>query len=539
MTASPEVTFSTELSDQGETGRRASVTEQINGHNQTPKMHKAVFVNADAMKEKLRENMHKAKYDVTNFYHNKGVFQSIARNPLFDNITLGVITFNALWLAIDTDANTATVPTDAHPVFMIAENLFCVFFTGELFIRFASFKNKLNCFRDAWFLFDLLLVTMMILETWVLVAIVALSGGGPSGNGLGNSGLLKLMRLMRLSRMGRIVRLLRAMPELLILIKGMVAATRSVCVTLFLLMMIVYIFGILFRLLSEGTETGKIFFPGILSSMHSLVVFGLLHSDIADLMDQIEEDGAYILIVSYYVFVLFASLTVMNMLIGVLCEVITAVAQCEHEEIQIINVKDKLGEIVERQCEDLDNVSNRASGEGQLKIHKDTFMKILMDEQCTQLLAEVKVDCYGLVELVDTLFSTEDGDERVLFFPDLVELIMDQRNSNIATVKDVTDLRKFVKGRLDKLDLGIRAQTLGLGRLLERGLKVPKGTWEKHLEQVSEARFEEMGHLGGILELSTQKSMRQKDPLTRIQGEASQEAAQSQKPWELPLLEGK
>jgi hypothetical protein len=31
-------------------------------------------------------------------------------------------------------------------------------------IRFLAFQNKLNCLRDAWFVFDLLLVVSMILE---------------------------------------------------------------------------------------------------------------------------------------------------------------------------------------------------------------------------------------------------------------------------------------------------------------------------------------------------------------------------------------
>ena len=45
----------------------------------------------------------------------------------------------------------------------------------------------------------------------------------------------RLVRLLRLTRMARMARLLRAMPELLVLIKGMVVAMRSVFFTLCLL----------------------------------------------------------------------------------------------------------------------------------------------------------------------------------------------------------------------------------------------------------------------------------------------------------------
>jgi len=512
----------------------------VDANGKEIKMQKATFASADDMKKKLRENMHKPRYDVTNFYYETGCCQAIARNSFFENFTLGVISFNALWLSIDTDLNSAATLVDAHPVFIVAENAFCVFFTGELLVRFGSFARKINCMKDPWFCFDFLLVTMMVLETWVL-GLVMLALGGGSGSGLGNSGLLKLMRLMRLSRMARIARLLRSMPELLILIKGMVAATRSVFVTLILLMGILYVFGIMFRMLAEGTVAGENFFPGVLSSMHSLVVLGILHNDVADVFAAIEEDSAYQLVPFYYFFVLLAALTVMNMLIGVLCEVITAVAECEHEEIQIMNVRDCLEDVVERQKKSQDGQSIKAllqseEGLGKLRIFKEDFLRIMTDEKCTDLLVQVKVDPFGLVELVDTLFTTEDGDEKVLFFPDLVELVMDQRSCNIATVKDVTDLRKFVKGRLDKLDLSIKAQVLGMARLVERGLNIPRGTFEKELravadncEQAAAAKtIQKMARGRSARKILAEKRKSQKDDVNgrdKTDGEA--------KPWEV------
>eukprot|EP00419_Tripos_fusus_P050768 CAMPEP_0172840548 /NCGR_PEP_ID=MMETSP1075-20121228/29406_1 /TAXON_ID=2916 /ORGANISM="Ceratium fusus, Strain PA161109" /LENGTH=63 /DNA_ID=CAMNT_0013684405 /DNA_START=154 /DNA_END=342 /DNA_ORIENTATION=+ len=60
---------------------------------------------------------------------------------------------------------------------------------------------------------------------------VMLVMGGDGAVGLGNASILRMARLLRLTRLFRMARLLRAMPELLILVKGMAAAMRSVVFT--------------------------------------------------------------------------------------------------------------------------------------------------------------------------------------------------------------------------------------------------------------------------------------------------------------------
>ena len=44
------------------------------------------------------------------------------------------------------------------------ENLFCVYFCVELGFRFGAFKQKKNCAKDAWFVFDSVLVGLMVPE---------------------------------------------------------------------------------------------------------------------------------------------------------------------------------------------------------------------------------------------------------------------------------------------------------------------------------------------------------------------------------------
>merc|ERR1719316_884742 len=79
----------------------------------------------------------------------------------------------------------------------------------------------------------------MIMETWMMPLMM----GDGEGGGAGSLSILRLLRLLRLTRM---VRLMRSVPEVLTLIKGMAAASRSVASTMGLLVSFIYIFSIIF-----------------------------------------------------------------------------------------------------------------------------------------------------------------------------------------------------------------------------------------------------------------------------------------------------
>ena len=55
-------------------------------------------------------------------------------------------------------------------------------------------------------------------------------------------------------RLGRIARLLRAVPEVVTLLKGIAAAIRSVFFTLLLLLVLLFVFGVIFK--TQAKEAG-------------------------------------------------------------------------------------------------------------------------------------------------------------------------------------------------------------------------------------------------------------------------------------------
>mmetsp|Transcript_14044 Transcript_14044/g.31804 ORF Transcript_14044/g.31804 Transcript_14044/m.31804 type:complete len:808 (-) Transcript_14044:48-2471(-) len=405
---------------------------------ETKKENKPVFVDAESMKAKVRQNLRKRQHNVKDYYKDKGVWQAIAKNPRFEVLTLAVIALNSIWIAVDTDLNDADILLNAHPVFQAAEHFFCAFFFFEWSTRYLAFRRKRDCLKDAWFLFDSGLVFMMVSETWIMTCITLVVGPN-SGGGAGNTSVLRIARLLRLTRMARMARLLRAMPELMILIKGMLAASRSVVFTLLLLLILMYVFAIAMTQLLAESDIGAKSFPTVLASMYTLWLRGTLLDDVNTLQKHLARESVACTVI-FFVFVLLAALTVMNMLIGILCEVVSAVAATEKEEMLVAYVNDKLHNIVKL----LDQ-------NGDMKISKSEFMQILENPEACRCLDEIGVDVFGLIDSVDAIFSNtkdwhnQDDEGEQLDFSKFMEVVLQLRGSNTATVKDVVDLKKFVR----------------------------------------------------------------------------------------------
>jgi len=343
-------------------------------------------------------------------------------------------------------------------VFQVAEYFFCVYYSYEWIIRFLAFKRKLDGLKDAWFVFDSLLVISMVSETWLMSCIILLTSSG-GGLGTGSPVILRLARLLRLSRMARMARLLRAMPELLILIKGMFAAVRSVVFTLGLLLAIIYVFAVTFTQLCVDTPCESVF-SDVPASVHMLWLNGALMDNLGVVIVPLQEQGVLYLMV-FYLFLIIAALTLKNMLIGVICEVVSAVASSERETMALTYVKQRIKTLMSESDQDDDN-----------KISKVEFMELLTKKEAALILKDVGVDVVGLVDFADMIFeqelsSGEETDsevERRLSFAEFMGVILDLRGSNTATVKDIVELRKYVKGRFTQLEKKVVEASTGLPR---------------------------------------------------------------------------
>jgi len=227
----------------------------------------------------------------------------IVMSRYFEFSTLFVIFINAIYLGIETDLNRAKSLKETAVGWRIIENSFCIYFTVEILCRFAAFQRKADCLKDGWFVFDSSLVVLMVVETWVLP--LALDDSKP--NPLSDLNIFRLLRLLRLSRL---TRLMRQVPELLIIVKGIVAAMRSVGFVLFFLSILDYTFAIVFtgayKPVKNTTYTDaqlglQAMFGNLGMSMLTLCCSGTLLDDVDPVVRSIREDNIILLLVFFCV----------------------------------------------------------------------------------------------------------------------------------------------------------------------------------------------------------------------------------------------
>merc|ERR1719487_349060 len=93
----------------------------------------------------------------------------------------------------------------------------------------------------------------MIVETWVIsiVLLTMKSGTQSTAEGVGNLSILRMARLVKMLRMARMARLLRMVPELVMIVKSIGAAFRSVTFFLLLTLIILYVYAVAFRQMTK------------------------------------------------------------------------------------------------------------------------------------------------------------------------------------------------------------------------------------------------------------------------------------------------
>jgi len=441
------------------------------------------FSDTEAIKEKVRAakfDKSKRPYDVKENYHETGFFQMIAKHNLFENCTLGVIIINAFWISVDTDGNNAETMLTAKPHFVVMDSLFFGYFLVEVFVRFMAFRKKCDCLKDGWFKFDFTLVALYAFDPFLIALVAHVQGGG--GLDLPTS----VLRLCRLARLSRLIRMLRSLPELMIMIKGMLTASLSVGYTLGLQMVITYVFAIAMRNLVPKAEVGvfhaatnstesfwttseeecaakfegiggdgcieTLFFSSVPEAMHNLMIFGTFLDDLSFYMWAVKMQSAPCLFLSWC-YVSLASLTVMNMLIGVLCEVISAVAMEENETLMVDRVHEEIGSLMEQ-------VDSNADG----TLSWDEFRAVLEFTETQNCLERCSVDVSSLVDMAEDTFF-EDGEPVSVSFEDFMSMVLDLRGGQQATVADILKTGKrftqkvmAVTNRMSKVDDQLKAQ---------------------------------------------------------------------------------
>lgn len=397
------------------------------GSRQAPRQ-SLMLLTMDELRSTIRKTQNMSKKSLSDYQKKDGWVVKVSQSPALEILTYCVIAFNILWMAIDVDLNNKP-PLEQDAVFTVLDSFFSLYFIVELVLRLFAFKRKRHCTKDPWFLFDLLLVVLNVLETWVLLVVLSFIGSAGQADVLRHTSLMRILRTIRVIRVARIYRLLVALPELLVLFKGMAYAARAVTATLGLLVVIVFIFSILFRTITRGTALEKTVFPSILGSMAQLLISSTTPDLMPLLLDQLGVEYLVYAIL-YYLFVMMITFTVLNLLVGVLVNVVSIVATVEREMHQMNTMRQELANMVLNIDEDEDHM-----------ISKHEFQLMLNKPEVVQTLHEANIDGVDLAEFCDMLFVHE---EDLIPFRDMLDFILSLRGGNPSTVRDIVSMRRFV-----------------------------------------------------------------------------------------------
>jgi Ca2+-binding EF-hand superfamily protein len=288
--------------------------------------------------------------------HRTGFCQYFCNSEKFGAFILGIICLNGLWISVEIECNdtdqwhcsaggAAPVMFGLNP-FQFIENIFCVIFTFEIVVRIGAYLKLKFFFLDktmrVWNVFDTILVSLMIFENWVVLLL------DMDSSGLAMFSIFRLLRLLRISR------IIRSSPELSIMVKSLIAAFRSVGTTMALLVGFIYVFAIIMTQWAtknaendpyiEGEEwhtsgndprTGL--FGTIFCSMLTgaqLIVCDNGMSIARHVMNRSKEYGIFLMIFQYG-----GAFTLLNMLIGVICEIVSVTKAGELERMRLEKCK--------------------------------------------------------------------------------------------------------------------------------------------------------------------------------------------------------
>jgi voltage-gated sodium channel len=432
------------------------------------------FEDYNRMKDKVLHGIVEIQPRVEDFYKEHGCFAGVAKSYTFAWLANAAILFNCIWIGFDAAWNEETYLYSADTLFIVVENVLCSFFALELFIRFGAFARKWDCFKDKWFVFDSLLSVIMASETWFLPLLDHLDDSKPltGANSSDTAAVFRMARILKMGRLGRVVRLMQVFPHLLTQVKTITGALWSVAFTILLLGIIVYVFAVTFKQQTadaEATPRLNEYFPTLSATFWVLILQGVLIDGPTDIVkDAYEEEP--LLAFLFMVFILISGFTILNMLIGIICTQVDTVYRREQNNKWTASLKSTLWELWDVYSEE-DNLLDEKEFEGLIK---NPLLRYILAQHGVVLedLVALKRSIYESKDSLGaesspvrrpTADKSEDGTGSVasldsgcvawsrcvedpqLTFDEFVGIVLRLRSGNAAQVRDISNLREFMK----------------------------------------------------------------------------------------------
>lgn len=355
----------------------------------------------------------------------------VVESDAFMSVTMSAIVLNAVYIGINAEHNDSQFLYDAKWPFVVIENIFCVIFVVELVMRWLACNKWREALTDVWFCFDLVLVFLMVLETWILEPLFKATDMSSV-----DSFPVEHLRLLRLLRLSRLTRLVRRVPELATMSKGIVRGVRACAASVGMLLVLIYMYAVALHSLLKNAhefnaeisaELWGIKFDKLTNSMWILLVNGTFMLDgtntiLSKLLyssSEFSHHFACFLIVS---FLFLSAMVICNMLVGVLCEVVSSVAASERDA----NARELLKESIYFHLEKFDD------GDGM--ISKAELGNVMSTPRSKVVLDRLNVDRAFLLAQGQMLFKHA---ETQIPIHSIMELMLSCRGDSPATVHTV------------------------------------------------------------------------------------------------------
>ncbi|SHG69189.1 voltage-gated sodium channel [Marinomonas polaris DSM 16579] len=228
----------------------------------------------------------------------------IERSAWFQGFIISIIVVAALTVG----AKTYSLPYGIDKAINYLDNFITVFFLVELSLRFIACDDKRRFFRDPWNIFDTVIVVgslMPISET-------------------------EMILVARLLRVFRVLRLVSIIPDLRFLINALLKAIPKMGYIALLMFIIFYIFA----------AVGSIFFHQVNETLWGDIAISMLtlfrvatFEDWTDVMYETMEVYPFSWIF-YIIFIFLTAFVFLNMMVGVVLDVMTRETAIEEHENQ-------------------------------------------------------------------------------------------------------------------------------------------------------------------------------------------------------------
>mmetsp|Transcript_44144 Transcript_44144/g.70564 ORF Transcript_44144/g.70564 Transcript_44144/m.70564 type:complete len:459 (+) Transcript_44144:66-1442(+) len=196
----------------------------------------------------------------------------------------------------------------AMKIYLALDCVFAVLYSCEVAFGFAT--EKCNYWLSAWN------VTNLVLTVLAIASIIADVTDSADLSGT------EVLRMIRFVRLGRLLRLLTAIPDLVMVVEGLTSSLRSLSWVLFLLVIIMWVFGIFFTMTISGDYEdewdGIDYFGDMAHSMMTLMDIAFL-AEWGPVVRPVFNHQPYLL-PFFIAFVLTSAFGMLNVIIGVIVD---------------------------------------------------------------------------------------------------------------------------------------------------------------------------------------------------------------------------